>query len=59
MDIQGTSAVNAQVVSGSSGSQLESAAAEERVAEDSSNERREAEPSSTGPGVGEQVDIEA
>ena len=60
MDIQSTSAASAESVtaSGRSGS-LESVAQERRVAEDSEIERREAEPSSTGPGVGEQVDIQA
>ncbi len=59
MDIQGSSATSNQFVAGNGSSAQESAAAERRVADDSSVERREAEPSSTGPGVGDQVDIEA
>ncbi|UTW53924.1 hypothetical protein [Kordiimonas sp. SCSIO 12610] len=59
MDILGSTATSNQFVAGNGSSAQESAVAEQRVAEDSSVERREAEPSSTGPGVGERVDIEA
>lgn len=60
MDIQSTTAANAESVntSGRSGS-IESAAQERKAAEDSSVERKEAEPSSTANGVGERVDIQA
>ncbi|TNE66917.1 MAG: hypothetical protein EP335_02590 [Alphaproteobacteria bacterium] len=60
MDIQGSSAANAQTVSvqGRSGS-IESAATERKAAEDSEIERKEAEPSATASGVGERVDIQA
>lgn len=60
VDIQSTAATSAESIgaSGRSGS-LESAAQERKVAEDSSVERKEVEASSTGPGVGEQVDIQA
>lgn len=60
MDIQSTTSTSAQSIgaSGRSGS-LESAAAERRSADDSEIERKEAEPSSTGPGVGEKVDVSA
>lgn len=60
MDIQSTTAASAESVgsSGRSGS-LESAAQERKAAEDSTVERKEAEPSSTGRGVGENIDIQA
>ena len=60
MDIQSSTSASAETIgaSGSSGS-LESAAQERKVAEDSAVERKEVEPSSTGPGVGEKVDIQA
>ncbi len=60
MDIQSTTAASAESIgaSGRSGS-LESAAQERKTADDSSVERKEVEPSATGPGVGEKVDIQA
>ncbi len=60
MDIQGAStASSADIISAGRAGSLESAASERKVAEDSAVERKEAEPSSTGPGVGERVDIQA
>jgi hypothetical protein len=60
VDIQSTTSTTAQTIgaSGRSGS-LESAASERRVADDSEVERKEVEASSTGPGVGEKLDISA
>ena len=60
MDIQGASSAAAQSVpaAGNTGAS-ESLAEERQAAEDSEIERKEAEPSSTGPGVGQNVDIEA
>ncbi len=60
MDIQGVS--NAQVHSAGSPGQSgasESVAVERKAAADSTVERKEAEPSSTGPDVGNRVDINA
>ncbi|MCK0069936.1 hypothetical protein [Kordiimonas laminariae] len=60
VDIQGAAnASSQQVVSSGRAGSIESAVAERRAVEDSSIERREAEPSDTQPGVGEQVDIQA
>ncbi len=60
MDIQGASDASTQAVfaAGRTGS-TESSASERREATDSSIERKEAEPSSTGSDVGNNVDIEA
>lgn len=60
MDIQGASAAATQTIAtaGNSGAS-ESVAAERKTADDSSIERKEAEPSSTGPNVGQNVDIDA
>ncbi|MFC3051021.1 hypothetical protein [Kordiimonas pumila] len=59
-DIQATAAAANQTIatSGRSGS-LESASTERKVAADSEIERKEAEPSATLPGVGDNVDIQA
>ena len=59
VDIQAAAATS-QVVgnSGRSGS-LESVSQDRKVAEDSSVERKEVEPSATLPGVGDNVDIQA
>lgn len=59
VDIQ-AAAASSQVIgkSGQTGS-LESVSADRKVAEDSSIERKEAEPSATLPGVGDNVDIQA
>lgn len=61
MDIQGTAnAASATVSSQGRAGSLESAAETERkVADDSNIERKEVEPSDTGAGVGERVDIQA
>lgn len=60
MDIQSTSSAAAQgaVGTGQAGA-VESAVNEARQAADSEIERREAEPSETGRGVGERVDVQA
>lgn len=60
MDIQGASSAAAQSVpsAGNTGAS-ESLAEERKAADDSSIERKEAEPSSTGPNVGQNVDIQA
>lgn len=60
VDIQSTTATSAESVSssGRSGS-LESAAQERKSSEDSNVERKEVEASSTGPGIGERVDVQA
>jgi len=60
MDIQGASATATQTVAtvGSSGAS-ESVATERKSADDSAIERKEAEPSSTGPNIGQNVDIDA
>ena len=59
VDIQATAA-SAQVVSaaGRAGA-LESEVGERKVAADSEIERKEAEPSATLPGVGDNVDLQA
>lgn len=61
MDIQGTAnAASAAIDSQGRAGSLESAAATERkAANDSDIERKEVEPSDTGSGVGERVDIQA
>lgn len=59
VDIQAASAAsNETLASGRAGS-LESAVSERKVAEDSSVERKEVEPSATLPGVGDNVDLQA
>ena len=60
MDIQSSTATSNQPINsaGAAGA-TESAASERKEAVDSANERKEAEPSSTGPGVGDKVDIKA
>ena len=60
MDIQGASTAASQTAfaAGNTGAS-ESLAEERKAAEDSNVERKEAEPSSTGPNVGQNVDIQA
>ncbi|WP_417448885.1 hypothetical protein [Kordiimonas sp.] len=60
MDIQGaSSASSADIVAAGRSGSLESSATERKAADDSAVERKEVEASSTGPGVGEKVDIQA
>lgn len=60
MDVQGAGLASSQPVaaSGLAGSQ-ETAATEAKKADDSTIERKEVEPSDTGSGVGDSVDIQA
>ncbi|MBL4790106.1 MAG: hypothetical protein JKY60_14070 [Kordiimonadaceae bacterium] len=59
VDIQATAVASQAIgVSGSSGS-LESVSQERKIADDSSIERKEVEPSATLPGVGDNVDLQA
>jgi len=60
MDIQASAAASSQSItaSGRTGA-LESEVGERKVAADSEIERKEAEPSSTLPGVGDNVDLQA
>jgi len=59
-DIQGAAAASGQNIgaSGRAGS-LESVVTERKVEADSEVERKEAEPSATLPGVGDNVDVQA
>ncbi|MAU41969.1 MAG: hypothetical protein CMF31_10145 [Kordiimonas sp.] len=64
VDIAGISNSAAQQQTGTSGAGSSESAANiresvQKAAEDSFNERKEAEKSDPGPGVGERVDIEA
>ena len=60
-DIQSAAASTSSqaVPSGGQASSVESVATERRAAADSVVERAEPEPAAPGPGVGEQVDIQA
>ncbi|MEX0298921.1 MAG: hypothetical protein AB3N28_07610 [Kordiimonas sp.] len=60
VDIQGAAAASGQAITaaGRSGA-LESEVGERKVAADSEIERKEAEPSATLPGVGDNVDLQA
>ncbi|GHF27907.1 hypothetical protein GCM10017044_23840 [Kordiimonas sediminis] len=59
MDIQGTASAAGQVAQSAGRSGSESAVNERRESQDSEIERKEIEPSDTGSGVGERVDIQA
>lgn len=59
VDIQGAAATSQTVTSSGRTGALESVAQERKVAEDSAVERKEAEPSATLPGVGDNVDLQA
>tara|TARA_R110002096_G_scaffold171611_6_gene344814 strand:- start:1916 stop:2101 length:186 start_codon:yes stop_codon:yes gene_type:complete len=60
VDIQATAAASGQSINaaGRAGA-VESQVSERQVAEDSEIERKEAEPSATLPGVGDNVDLQA
>jgi len=59
VDIQAAAATSQSVTSSGRTGSLESVAQERKVAEDSAVERKEAEPSATLPGVGDNVDLQA
>lgn len=59
VDIQAAAATSQTIASSGRAGSLESASLDRKVAEDSSVERKEAEPSATLPGVGDRVDIQA
>jgi hypothetical protein len=59
VDIQAAAATSQAIGSSGRTGSLESVAQERKVAEDSTVERKEAEPSARLPGVGDNVDIQA